>query len=40
LRRRAAAGAQKAPLAREFGVSRETRYQDLKTNDLNSWHDS
>ena len=33
LRRRAAAGEKKAPLAREFGISRETLYQYLKTND-------
>jgi DNA invertase Pin-like site-specific DNA recombinase len=32
LRRRAAAGEKKAPLAREFGISRETLYQYLKTN--------
>ncbi|QAZ69606.1 recombinase family protein [Solidesulfovibrio carbinolicus] len=31
LRRRAAAGEKKAQLAREFGVSRETLYQYLKT---------
>jgi DNA-binding XRE family transcriptional regulator len=30
LRARAAAGAQKAPLAREFGISRETLYQYLR----------
>jgi DNA invertase Pin-like site-specific DNA recombinase len=33
LRRRATAGEKKAPLAREFGISRETLYQYLKTND-------
>jgi DNA invertase Pin-like site-specific DNA recombinase len=33
LRRRVAAGEKKAPLAREFGISRETLYQYLKTND-------
>jgi DNA invertase Pin-like site-specific DNA recombinase len=33
LRRRAAAGAAKAALAREFGVSRETVYQYLRTAD-------
>ena len=33
LRRRAAAGEPKAQLAREFGISRETLYQYLKTND-------
>ena len=33
LRRRAAAGEKKAPLAREFGISRETLYQYLKTDD-------
>jgi len=32
LRRRAAAGERKAGLAREFGISRETLYQYLKTN--------
>jgi DNA invertase Pin-like site-specific DNA recombinase len=31
LRARAAAGAKKAPLAREFGISRETLYQYLRT---------
>jgi len=31
--RRAAAGEQKATLAREFGISRETLYQYLRTND-------
>jgi DNA invertase Pin-like site-specific DNA recombinase len=31
LRTRAAAGAKKAPLAREFGISRETLYQYLRT---------
>ena len=33
LRRRVAAGEKKAQLAREFGISRETLYQYLKTND-------
>jgi DNA invertase Pin-like site-specific DNA recombinase len=33
LRRRAAAGEQKAALAREFGISRETLYQYLRSND-------
>ena len=33
LRQRAAAGDQKAALAREFGISRETLYQYLRTND-------
>ena len=33
LRRRATAGEKKAQLAREFGISRETLYQYLKTND-------
>lgn len=33
LHRRAAAGEQKAKLAREFGISRETLYQYLKTDD-------
>lgn len=33
LRRRAATGEKKAQLAREFGISRETLYQYLKTND-------
>lgn len=33
LRRRAAAGEQKAALAREFGISRETLYQYLRTDD-------
>ncbi len=33
LRRRSAAGEQKAQLAREFGVSRETVYQYLRTAD-------
>lgn len=33
LRRRAAAGEKKAQLAREFGISRETLYQYLKTDD-------
>ncbi|MDA8110051.1 MAG: EAL domain-containing protein [Betaproteobacteria bacterium] len=32
LRRRAAAGEQKAKLAREFGISRETLYQYLRTD--------
>ena len=32
LRQRAAAGEQKAALAREFGISRETLYQYLRTN--------
>lgn len=32
LRQRAAAGEQKAQLAREFGISRETLYQYLRTN--------
>lgn len=33
LRQRAAVGEQKAKLAREFGISRETLYQYLKTDD-------
>ena len=33
LRQRAAAGEQKATLAREFGISRETLYQYLRTDD-------
>jgi DNA invertase Pin-like site-specific DNA recombinase len=33
LRQRAAAGDQKAALAREFGISRETLYQYLRTDD-------
>jgi len=33
LRRRVATGEQKAKLAREFGISRETLYQYLKTDD-------
>ena len=33
LRRRAAAGEKKAQLAREFGISRETLYQYLRTDD-------
>ena len=33
LRRRAAAGEKKAQLAREFGISRETVYQYLRTDD-------
>lgn len=33
LRQRVASGEQKAKLAREFGVSRETLYQYLKTDD-------
>jgi len=33
LRQRAAAGEQKATLAREFGISRETLYQYLRSND-------
>jgi len=33
LRRRATVGEQKAALAREFGISRETLYQYLKTDD-------
>jgi DNA invertase Pin-like site-specific DNA recombinase len=33
LRQRATAGEQKAALAREFGISRETIYQYLRTND-------
>ena len=33
LRRRAAAGEQKSKLAREFGISRETLYQYLRTDD-------
>ena len=33
LRQRAAAGEQKASLAREFGISRETLYQYLRTKD-------
>jgi DNA invertase Pin-like site-specific DNA recombinase len=32
LRRRAGAGEQKTDLAREFGISRETLYQYLKTD--------
>jgi DNA invertase Pin-like site-specific DNA recombinase len=32
VRQRVAAGAQKAKLAREFGISRETLYQYLRTN--------
>lgn len=32
LRQRAAAGDQKATLAREFGISRETLYQYLRTD--------
>ena len=32
LRRRAAAGNQKAALAREFGISRETLYQYLRSD--------
>jgi DNA invertase Pin-like site-specific DNA recombinase len=32
-RQRAAAGEQKAALAREFGISRETLYQYLRTDD-------
>ena len=32
LRQRATAGEQKAALAREFGISRETLYQYLRTN--------
>lgn len=32
-RQRAAAGKQKAALAREFGISRETLYQYLRSND-------
>ena len=34
LRRRIASGEQKAKLAREFGISRETVYQFLKTASL------
>ena len=33
LRRRAGTGEKKAQLAREFGISRETLYQYLKTDD-------
>ena len=33
LRQRAGAGEQKSKLAREFGISRETVYQYLRTND-------
>lgn len=33
LRQRAGAGEQKSKLAREFGISRETLYQYLRTND-------
>ncbi len=33
LRQRAAAGEPKAQLAREFGISRETLYQYLRTDD-------
>ena len=33
LRQRAASGAKKAPLAREFGISRETLYQYLRMDD-------
>jgi DNA-binding XRE family transcriptional regulator len=33
LRRRITAGEQKATLAREFGISRETLYQYLKMDD-------
>jgi DNA-binding phage protein len=33
LRQRAATGEQKAALAREFGISRETLYQYLRTVD-------
>jgi len=33
LQRRASAGEQKAKLAREYGISRETLYQYLRTND-------
>lgn len=33
LRRRITAGEQKATLAREFGISRETLYQYLKADD-------
>jgi len=33
LRQRASAGEQKSKLAREFGISRETLYQYLRTND-------
>jgi hypothetical protein len=33
LRQRAAAGDQKAVLAREFGISRKTLYQYLRTNE-------
>lgn len=36
LRQRATAGEQKAQLAREFGISRETLYQYLRTDDLHS----
>ena len=33
LRQRVRAGERKAPLAREFGISRETLYQYLRTED-------
>jgi transposase-like protein len=33
VRQRAAAGEPKAQLAREFGISRETLYQYLRTDD-------
>jgi DNA-binding phage protein len=33
LRQRASTGEQKAKLAREFGISRETLYQYLRTDD-------
>ena len=33
LRQRVQAGERKAPLAREFGISRETLYQYLRTED-------
>jgi DNA-binding CsgD family transcriptional regulator len=33
LRQRASAGEQKSKLARELGISRETSYQYLRTND-------
>ncbi len=38
LRRRAEAGAKKAPLAREFGISRETLYQYLRQEAGNQEH--
>ena len=33
LRQRVRSGERKAPLAREFGISRETLYQYLRTED-------